>query len=314
MKLKPMTWMLLATTVILGGCSVDQYANMILKRDTWYGKGNENLLGSSEQMVRNGRIFAARNYKMPDDVDIDVWIIKAPPNIPQKGTVLILHGLGDSKAAHLRLAKKLKNRGFDVVLPDLRVHGRSTGKYVTYGAIEKHDQKRVMDKIYAEGLVQEPLYVFGVTMGASVAIQYGAIDPRVKGVMAMVPSRDFRTLAKRFVNRFNLLISDEDFEQVLVRCGEIGNFHPNDASALDAAAKLTCPLLLVHGKLDTIVPHADSVAIRDAAGGPVELELPALLGHLGVLVGRENSVVADIERLAAGEIGKATPPSTQPTE
>ena len=290
--------------VLLGGCTIDQYARMLIKQNTTYGKINMKVLGSTEQMIKQGAIFTGRRYAMPDKTEIDVWVLKAPPASAGKGTVLVLHGLCDSKASYYRgLARMLTQKGFDVVLPDLRAHGRSTGQYVTYGALEKHDQRRTMDLLYQEGIVQEPLYVLGVSLGGSVAIQYAALDPRVKGVMAMAPPKDFAMLSRRFINSVHRLMSDEDFQKVLVRAGEIGNFDPGDASALDAAAKLRCPLLLVHGNLDIIVPHSDSEVLRDAAGGPVELESLVLHGHIGMLFGREPNIVAGIERLVAGKVG-----------
>ena len=281
--------------MLLSGCTTDEYARQIIQQDTGFGKIREAMTGTSEQLVKNKTISAARCYTMPDKTEIDVWIVKAAGG-RSRGTVLVLHGLCDSKVTYKRLAEMLSKKGFDVVLPDLRAHGRSTGKYVTYGALEKHDQHRVMDELLRENLVAEPVYAFGVSLGASVAIQYAAIDSRVQGVLAMAATRDMRTFARRMLK----LLSEEDFDKALARSGDLGDFDPAEASAIEAIAKVRCPVLLVHGKLDTVVPYTDSEALYAAAGGPKELELVPWAGHLGVLFGQESKIVEGIESLASG--------------
>ncbi len=311
MRLRSFTgWPVLAA-LVLGGCGIDEYARMLIKQNTSYGKINEAMMGTSEQLVKQGRIFAGRRYTMPDKVEIDVWVLKASPSVPTRGTILIIHGLCDSKVTYLRLAKMLTEKGFDIVLPDLRAHGRSTGKYVTYGALEKHDQKGAIEALLSEKIITEPIYAMGVSLGGAVAIQYADIDPRVKGVMAMAAPKDLASVGRGFINSISPFMSDEDFEKVLVRAGQIGKFDPAEASALDAIARLSCPVLLVHGKLDGIVPYANSEALKQAARGPVELETLSLLGHIGMLFGREANIVENLERLVDGQIGRAKPPATE---
>ena len=290
---------------VLSGCTADQNARMLLEQNTTFGKMNELVVGSSEQLVKNGIISASRLYTMPDRVKIDLWIYKAAPKTTARGTVLVLHGLADSKVTYMSMAKMLAQKGFDVVLTDLRAHGRSTGKMVTFGALEKMDQKRVIDELYKEKAVSEPLYVFGFDMGGSVAIQYAAIDPRVQGVMAMAPYLDMQTICRKLLP----LLSDEDFQKAIVRAGEIGKFDPNDASALKAIATLRCPVLLSHGKLDMTIPYAHSEALLAVAGGPKELDSQPTLNHISIHFGRWGEIVKGIEKLAAGQVGK-----TKPTE
>lgn len=292
---------LFVACALLTGCTTDEYARQLIQQDTGVGKIREALTGTSEQLVRSGTISAARRYSMPDGTEIDVWIVKATAGEP-RGTVLVLHGLRDSKVTYKRLAQMLSGKGFDVVLPDLRAHGRSTGRYVTYGALEKHDQKHVIDELFKERLIAEPVYVFGASVGASVAIQYAAMEPRVRGVMAMAPARDMRSFCRRLLP----LLSRRHFEKALACAGEMGQFDPADASAMDAIVKLGCPVLLVHGKLDGVVPHADSQALYAAARGPKELELVPWAGHLRVLSGQESKIVEGIEKLASGRVGAAT--------
>ena len=304
--------MAVLSVLALAGCSVDQYARMLLEQDTSYGRIWEAMVGTSEQLVASGQISAGRRFTTPDGIEIDVWVLKArgrSKGQPSRGTVLVLHGLCDSKVSYLRLAKALSKRGFDVVLTDLRAHGRSTGRYVTYGALEKADQKRIVDALLDEKLISEPVYVFGRSLGASVAILYAAIDPRVRGVVAVTPSKDMPAMCRRFLNRNAILLDENTFQKVIARAGKLGHFDPAEASVVSAAAKLDCPLLLVHGKADHFVPYTDSEEIYRAAAGPKELELIPWADHFIDYV-REEKMVERVEKVVAGRLKAAVQPAT----
>lgn len=307
------TRILLACSVLwacaLAGCTVDQYARMLIKQDTSYGKVNEAIVGSSDQLVQRKTISAARRYTMPDGVEIDLWVLNPKPETKPRGTVLVLHGLCDSKVTYLRLGRMLADKGFDVVLPDLRAHGRSTGQYVTYGALEKNDQAQVIDALLKEKAIHEPVYAFGADLGGSVAILYAAMDPRVQGVMTVAASRDMRSMCRRFFNRNVILLDQKEFDKVIARAGQMGGFDPAEASALDAIGKVRCPVLLVHGKLDLLVPYSDSEVLYTAAGSPKELEIIAYLDHFGVIFAREANIVKGIEDVVSGRLSATTQPA-----
>lgn len=270
----PMVHLLLAA--LLAGCGADYNARQIVEHNTLSGKVFEDMAGTGQKLIERGDIDAHRRYKMPDKTDIDVWVLHARQRRPSKpdpakGTVIILHGLSESKASfpYRGSGTRLAKMGYDVVLPDLRAHGRSGGRYVTFGAKEKYDVKAVIDALLGEGQIHEPIYAFGATLGATIAIQYAAIDPRCKGVMVMTPYRDATTFARRRL----LMLSEEDFQAALDQAGKLADFDPAEASAVEAAKKLSIPLLLVHGMIDLSVPAENSQAIYDAAAGPKKLTL-----------------------------------------
>ncbi len=313
MKRKSLLLCLCLAASLAAGCTHAQYAKMFLQRDTSPGKTAYLFTPSSEKLVENKTISAARTCRMRDKVEIDVWVMKSAVKGETRGTVLVLHDLGDSKNTYRTLGRMLAEKGFDVVLPDLRAHGRSTGKNVTYGALERMDQQLVMDRLVAEKLVGEPIYVFGKGLGGVVGIQYAALDKRVKGVMAVTPWRDINTVFQKFMNDVALLMSAEDREKVLAEAAKMGKFNPADASAIRDIATLKCPVLLMHGKLDLVTPYTESEALYKAAGGPKELELPPLF-QLDLLFRQQAAFLERIEKVVSGKIGGAptTVPATAP--
>jgi len=65
------------------------------------------------------------------------WFLR--PAAGNGGCVMILHGIGDTRAPALGLAPMFLEKGYAVLLPDSRGHGDSAGEAVSYGVTEKWD-------------------------------------------------------------------------------------------------------------------------------------------------------------------------------
>lgn len=283
------------TTVVLavsGGCSTDFYARRLVKYNTCKGKVALWWLGDPEKLIARGKISSHHRVPTADGTKLDVWVIQGrhevnanaeTPPAP-RGTVMILHGILDSKARFFGMARQLARKGYNVVMLDHRAHGRSEGTYTTFGAKEKFDARDVIDSLLENGEIAEPIYVFGQSMGAAIAVQYAAVDPRCKAVMAVAPYTDMRTAARRFVPFMNA----EKFDEVVAKGGELAGFDPDDASAIRAAGQLTAPLLVVHGRIDAIVPHSHGAAVYKAANVRKKLMTFPLLGHVSLMMGRQT--------------------------
>jgi pimeloyl-ACP methyl ester carboxylesterase len=303
----------------LAGCAQDDQARGIIAPGPLYnpGKTDEDVIGvlgtaPGEVLKKAGRIDVTATVEMPDKTPIDVWVIKArdsqgKPAGASAGTVLVLHSYMSGRAAwpFLGVAERLAKKGYDVVLPNLRRHGHSGGENITFGVKEKGDLKIVLDKFIGEKVVSDKVYVFGAGMGALAGIQYAAMDPRVKDVVAIAPYKDFRSYARQ---RYPLQ-NEADFQKIMDSAEKIGGFKVDEASAVEAAKKLTCPLLVIHGTLDFTVPAEWSQAIVDADKAHAKL----------VVVGMEVPLVGAIyEDWLAGQVdslvknGLPETPTTRP--
>lgn len=233
------------------------------------------LVGSGEQLVAKKKIDLAKSFAMPDGTEIDAWVINAKTgdHAPKPlGTMVVLHGLGESKANYLGVGTNLSKKGYDVVLIDLRMHGRSTGKYITCGAKEKQDVKTVVDMLAAEGkITPEPLYICGVSFGGATGIQYAAIEPKVRGVLAVAAWKDTVSKAQRDLG---LLADKKKLESALEEAGKLAEFDPMTTSALLDIPKIKGDVYLIHGLLDISgVPMEESKALYDAANEPKRLHI-----------------------------------------
>ena len=306
-------WVVTVSAVMIpvwgAGCDamVDRQARTLIEPAAMPGQAMQDLTGSAERMIARGRIDRHCRVSTADSVVIDTWVIQnrlIPGNggngqarRSSRGTVVLLHPLLVSKTWLLAVAEELADRGWDVVLPDLRAHGRSGGRFTTWGAKEKLDVRMVVDRLIEDGTISPVIYAGGASVGGCVAIQYATVDPRCKGVLALAPTASVRRMGRRFL----MGLTNGQYDTALARAGEMAGFDPEQASAVKAAAALTVPLIVVHGKMDMIVPFRHSVDIHAAAAGPKRLIALPLKGH-ALEIGR-TSWVADqfdvLEKLAA---------------
>jgi len=296
--MKRTAYFVLFSVVLVAGCQNRDYARHILVPDPTVGNLASTLCGSGEHVLKQKRIDSVGRMKLADGAELDVWVVRARKE-PVRGTVLLLHALGESKACYLPLGERLAGRGFDVALIDLRAHGESGGKYCTFGAREAGEVKLVADTLLEGKSVRPPLFVFGPGLGGSVAIQYAALDARCKGVMALTPFKDFRSLGRRMLFPIAPAMSSDHFEEIVAEAGKMGQFDPDQASAIAAAGKLKCPLLLVHGWFDLAVPMEDSQEILKAAPGPKKLiDITPVLEQILLQATRDQWVADQLDKLA----------------
>jgi pimeloyl-ACP methyl ester carboxylesterase len=81
--------------------------------------------------------------------------------------------VADSRAGVSGVVERFGPKGFDVVAFDSRAHGESDGDACTYGFYEKRDLVQLIDSLPAG-----PVVLIGVSLGAAVALQTAAIEPR----------------------------------------------------------------------------------------------------------------------------------------
>ena len=237
-----------------------------------------------------------------DGTVIDAWVVSArnlEAGESPRATVLMIHGLWDSKACWFPTSQKPADRGFDVVLADLRAHGHSTGDTTTWGALEKLDLKVVMDTLVNEGTVSAPLYVVGFSMGGGIAVQYAAIDDRCRGVLSVSGVASARRSMRRLLFFWAPWKTPANANDTISRAGEIAGFDVDETSAIKDVDKLECPVFQIHGRLDKTVPIGNGRLVHEAANEPKEFESIWWAPHEGMLPFIHGRVADTVERMHA---------------
>jgi pimeloyl-ACP methyl ester carboxylesterase len=206
-------------------------------------------------------------------VSISGWWFHAAPPAPARGTIVYLHGVSGNRDAGVGIADRFVPMGFDVVAYDSRAHGDSGGDACSYGYFEKQDLARVIDH-----LARAPIVVMGTSMGAAVALQAAAEDPRIAAVISIAAFADLRTAA---LERAPFVASKHNLDEAFRLVEAEGHFRVDDVSPVAAAPRIRVPVLLVHGDRDKETPYAHALRILAALHEPKRLLTIPGGGHRG---------------------------------
>jgi uncharacterized protein len=194
---------------------------------------------------------------------------------PARGTIVYLHGIADNRGSAAGVVQRFLPRGFDVVAYDSRAHGDSTGQACTYGFFEKQDLQRVIDT-----LGPGPVVLIGTSLGAAVALQEAAEDPRISAVVAAETFSDLRTVA---TERAPVFFTKRAIARAFEAAERDAHFLVDHVQPQESARRISAPVLVIHGADDAETPPAHSERVYRALNGPKQLILVPGAGHNGSL-------------------------------
>jgi dipeptidyl aminopeptidase/acylaminoacyl peptidase len=190
-------------------------------------------------------------------------------------TVVLLHGVSKNRTDVLRAALVLRRAGFNVLVFDGRAHGKSEGRYVTYGFYERRDVEAALDwLINGKGIDRGRIGLAGESMGAAIALQVAAHLPWIRAVWADSPFASLRRVAEEYVTRVTRVPGSvlSPLLWTTVRVANYrGKFDVDTVDPLALAAQIKCPVFLVHGTADSLIAPEHSQNIHDALTGPKEI-------------------------------------------
>lgn len=111
-------------------------------------------------------------------------IYKAKFGTPERGWVVLVHGLGEHSGRYGKLISMLNDAGFGVYAFDWPGHGKSPGKR---GHTMIEQAMEIIDSISSE--IGERPFILGHSLGGLTVIRYAETRPdRVRGVVASSPA------------------------------------------------------------------------------------------------------------------------------
>jgi alpha-beta hydrolase superfamily lysophospholipase len=202
-----------------------------------------------------------------------------PLPIPQtaRGTVLLVHGLGEHMGRYTHVAKHLNDWGFTVRGYDHYGHGLSTGPR---GGLPSNDRMlddltKVLAKTRSNMRTNEPLVLIGHSMGGGVAGRYVSLHPTA--VDALVMSSPALDAGLNIVQK--LLLASLPFvaPNLRVANGLKSNFLSHDANTV--STYLTDPLVhdRISARLASVMATTGAATIEAATAWT----LPTLLMFAG---------------------------------
>lgn len=116
------------------------------------------------------------------------WIPKTAQFVDPETVIIVVHGLDSNRARdpdlYMPLIRDLRDRGFSLLLFDLRAHGESDGEVMSAGFYEKYDVLGAMDVAENRyGIPAERIGVLGFSMGGVAALRAATDEPRLRALV-----------------------------------------------------------------------------------------------------------------------------------
>jgi alpha-beta hydrolase superfamily lysophospholipase len=242
------------------------------------------------------------DVRAPDGILLRGWIVR--PDRPNGNWVLLFHGVADNRVGVVAQSEFLLRAGYSVVMMDARAHGASEGQIGTYGWLERNDTKSIVDALLAlvrrvrtdfqmqpgyrppNSLGNFPviyphppvppiphIFALGESMGAGIALQSAAVEPRIEGVVAEASFATLREASYDYAGLRNSPLLGKTlfapFSWTLLYRGEkLTGLPVAEVSPEKAVATRAFPVLLICDENDDALPCRHTEKIYAAAIGP----------------------------------------------
>ena len=188
-------------------------------------------------------------FQTADGLTLRAWFV--PADRPGRVTVLFLSGNGGNRAMRAPFAEALAARGIATMLVDYRGYGGNPGRPSESGLAE---DARAARAYLAERADVDPTRIvyFGESLGTGVAIRLATEQPP----LAMVLRSPYTSLVDIGRHHYpylpvSLLLTDR-------------------FASLDRIGLVSCPVLVIAGTSDAVVPADQSKRLFDALRSPAK--------------------------------------------
>lgn len=147
----------------------------------WYSPPTQLDIAPRIKERRDGRKFSLSFHF---DISKAKQAAAAPP---LRGSVVLLHPWGQNAAQMAFWGVYFSNAGYVTVLPALRSQGESGDAPAGYGPREAGDIVQLIHDLQKRNELPPPLYLFGVSYGATAALFAAPQLPNLRGVVALEP-------------------------------------------------------------------------------------------------------------------------------
>ncbi len=225
---------------------------------------NQDLTPSSMGLNFEDVSFTAR-----DGVPLSGWWV--PAENP-RGTLLLVHGLNRSRIEMVKKAPFLHGLGWNVLLFDLRMHGKSGGERRSLGFHERQDVLGAYD--FASKRQPGPVATWGISFGGAASVLAAAEEP---GIAAVVCDSSFLSLrstaehhvgiARRWRWWMAYVPAGPVAREAVFWMGRMAGFDPDALDVVKAAEKLRGRrALFVASTGDQRMPPEIAAQLASAAG------------------------------------------------
>lgn len=202
--------------------------------------------------------------------------------------------------------------GYNILMPSQRGQFLSDGDDLTFGYQDKYDWLNWVKMVDERNGANSEVVFYGQSLGADTVLEAASVPGLSKSVKAVVADAGYATLPELGASLYTKAINyvsnalqsvglpaitslpflsyDKIVSAINARLIKTQGFSVDDLSAVDAASKVTIPLLLIHTEDDAFIPYTQSLELA-AANHSADQEVWILPGQVGGHAAANNAIL-----------------------
>lgn len=171
--------------------------------------------------------------------------------------IIAVHGYTSNGVLLASYTKRFYDMGYNVLVPELRGHGKSEGNYIGMGWDDRLDILRWINLIVKDDK-SASIILHGVSMGGATVMMVSGenLPHNVKGI---IEDCGYTSIKDEFAYQLKAIFNLPPFPFLDVSsiiCKIRAGYYFKDGSSIKQLAKNTRPMLFIHGDADDFVPFS----------------------------------------------------------
>ena len=260
-------------TLFIGGSSLvgvlfyNLALNANYSKDIIYAEYNDENLNDAQKWLEEKSNYSGKYIESYDKLQLHSYVVSQNSN----KWAIVVHGYGGSGKLMSDKSKYFYDMGYNVLIPDLRGHGKSEGDYIGMGWKDRLDIISWINFIIKENPNAE-IVLHGTSMGAATVLMTSGenLPSNVKAIVADCAYTsawdEFSYQLETYLKVPSYYILNVTNMVTKLKAG----YSLKEASALESVKKATVPILFIHGDKDKFVPYSMMDKLYDATNSPKE--------------------------------------------
>ena len=241
--------------------------NANYSKDIIYAEYNDKNLNDAQKWLEEKSNYSGKYIESYDKLQLHSYVVTQNSN----KWAIVVHGYGGSGKLMSDKSKYFYDMGYNVLIPDLRGHGKSEGDYIGMGWKDRLDIISWINFIIKENPNAE-IVLHGTSMGAATVLMTSGenLPSNVKAIVADCAYTsawdEFSYQLETYLKVPSYYILNVTNMVTKLKAG----YSLKEASALESVKKATVPILFIHGDKDKFVPYSMMDKLYDATNSPKE--------------------------------------------
>lgn len=241
--------------------------NANYSKDIIYAEYNDKNLNDAQKWLEEKSNYSGKYIESYDKLQLHSYVVTQNSN----KWAIVVHGYGGSGKLMSDKSKYFYDMGYNVLIPDLRGHGKSEGDYIGMGWKDRLDIISWINFIIKENPNAE-IVLHGTSMGAATVLMTSGenLPSNVKAIVADCAYTsawdEFSYQLETYLKVPSSYILNVTDMVTKLKAG----YSLKEASALESVKKATVPILFIHGDKDKFVPYSMMDKLYDATNSPKE--------------------------------------------